>query len=48
MWGVKDIQKELFPYEQFDSLDKNALPSETEYEHAVKVWKDYANTYSCC
>ncbi|PRP73228.1 hypothetical protein PROFUN_16914, partial [Planoprotostelium fungivorum] len=22
MWGVKDIQKELFPYEWFDSLDK--------------------------
>ncbi|PRP77293.1 hypothetical protein PROFUN_05538 [Planoprotostelium fungivorum] len=56
MWGVKDIQKELFPYEWFDSLDKlsetslppiecfynklrNTLPSEAEYEHAVKVWK---------
>ncbi|PRP74536.1 hypothetical protein PROFUN_15668 [Planoprotostelium fungivorum] len=22
MWGVKDIQKDLFPYEWFDSLDK--------------------------
>ncbi|PRP83717.1 hypothetical protein PROFUN_03872, partial [Planoprotostelium fungivorum] len=57
MWGVKDIQKELFPYEWFDSLDKlsetslppiecfynklrNTLPSETEYQHAVKVWKE--------
>ncbi|PRP75211.1 hypothetical protein PROFUN_15853 [Planoprotostelium fungivorum] len=57
MWGVKDIQKELFPYEWFDSLDKlsetslppiecfynklrNTLPSETEYKHAVKVWKE--------
>ncbi|PRP73738.1 hypothetical protein PROFUN_16485 [Planoprotostelium fungivorum] len=57
MWGVKDIQKELFPYEWFDSLDKlsetslppiacfynklrNTSPSETEYEHAVRVWKE--------
>ncbi|PRP73106.1 hypothetical protein PROFUN_16426, partial [Planoprotostelium fungivorum] len=58
MWGVKDIQKELFPYEWFDSLDKlsktslppiecfynklmNTLPSETEYEHAVKGTANY-------
>ncbi|PRP73084.1 hypothetical protein PROFUN_16825 [Planoprotostelium fungivorum] len=55
MWGVKDIQKELSPYEWFDSLDKlsetslppiecfynklrNTLPTETEYQHAVKKY----------
>ncbi|PRP72907.1 hypothetical protein PROFUN_17073, partial [Planoprotostelium fungivorum] len=39
MWGVKDIQKELFPYEWFDSLDKlseTSLPPNECFDNKLK------------
>lgn len=52
MWGVKDIEKEIFPYEWFDSVDKlniTALPPIEAFDNKLKNEKckpeDYDNSW---